>query len=225
MIICPVVFSLLLFYDIKWPSLPFLSSRKLLSYFLSGHYIRSLNTPCWTHEASGLLFVHFSPLVCVFFCFFLFFFLLIDKISLYSAVKRLSAQINIFSYSSEMMGDPGLAAHLDLEEMGPLISQEGLEQLQNKYVQSVRVRLPFVVDRKHEVTTKHLRNAGLYGWSPSVNSLVEKPLGMDAEGAGGWTDGLAKGSGAWYWPRGLLPYQPSYNHHSGQCRVSSNYTY
>ncbi|XP_072520040.1 exocyst complex component 3-like protein isoform X1 [Salminus brasiliensis] len=40
--------------------------------------------------------------------------------------------------SSEMMGDPALAAYLDLEELGPLISQEGLEQLQNKYVQSVR---------------------------------------------------------------------------------------
>uniref|UniRef100_W5L090 Exocyst complex component 3-like 1 n=1 Tax=Astyanax mexicanus TaxID=7994 RepID=W5L090_ASTMX len=40
--------------------------------------------------------------------------------------------------SSEMMGDPALAAVLDLEELGPLISQEGLEQLQNKYVQSVR---------------------------------------------------------------------------------------
>lgn len=48
-----------------------------------------------------------------------------------------------------MMGDPGLAAHLDVEEMGPLISQDGLEQLQNKYVQCVRVRLPFVVDGKY----------------------------------------------------------------------------
>ncbi|XP_036423986.1 exocyst complex component 3-like protein [Colossoma macropomum] len=40
--------------------------------------------------------------------------------------------------SSEMMGDPALAAYLDQDELGPLISQEGLEQLQNKYVQSVR---------------------------------------------------------------------------------------
>ncbi|KAL7862659.1 hypothetical protein SRHO_G00116430 [Serrasalmus rhombeus] len=40
--------------------------------------------------------------------------------------------------SSEMMGDPALSAYLDQDELGPLISQEGLEQLQNKYVQSVR---------------------------------------------------------------------------------------
>lgn len=57
--------------------------------------------------------------------------------------------LNIFSYSSEMMGDPGLATHLDLAELGPLISQEGLEQLQNKYVQCVRVSLPFVMDGKY----------------------------------------------------------------------------
>lgn len=42
--------------------------------------------------------------------------------------------------SSEMMGEPALVAELDIEDMGPLISQEGLEQLQNKYVQKVRVR-------------------------------------------------------------------------------------
>lgn len=54
----------------------------------------------------------------------------------------------IFSYSSEMMGEPGLATHLDLDELGPLISQDGLEQLHNKYVQCVRVRLVFVVDGK-----------------------------------------------------------------------------
>ncbi|XP_062856212.1 exocyst complex component 3-like protein [Trichomycterus rosablanca] len=40
--------------------------------------------------------------------------------------------------SLEMMGEPSLAAHLDLDELGPLISQEGLDQLQNKYVQCVR---------------------------------------------------------------------------------------
>lgn len=45
------------------------------------------------------------------------------------------------SLSSEMMGEPALVAELDIEEMGPLISQEGLEQLQNKYVQKVRVRV------------------------------------------------------------------------------------
>lgn len=64
-----------------------------------------------------------------------------------------------------MMGDTSLAAHLHPEEMGPLISQEGLEQLQNKYVQCVRVRLPFVLDGKYYVTTyvKHPRNVGLCG--------------------------------------------------------------
>uniref|UniRef100_A0A8C2G2Z6 Exocyst complex component 3-like protein n=1 Tax=Cyprinus carpio TaxID=7962 RepID=A0A8C2G2Z6_CYPCA len=40
--------------------------------------------------------------------------------------------------SSEMMGEPALVAELDIEDLGPLISQEGLEQLQNKYVQKVR---------------------------------------------------------------------------------------
>ncbi len=38
-----------------------------------------------------------------------------------------------------MMGEPALVAELN-SDMGPLISQEGLEQLQNKYVQKVRVR-------------------------------------------------------------------------------------
>lgn len=47
----------------------------------------------------------------------------------------------MYSLSSEMMGEPALVAELDIEEMGPLISQEGLEQLQNKYVQKVRVRV------------------------------------------------------------------------------------
>lgn len=39
-----------------------------------------------------------------------------------------------------MMGHPDLVAEMKQEELGPLITQEGLEQLQNKYVQSVRVR-------------------------------------------------------------------------------------
>lgn len=42
------------------------------------------------------------------------------------------------SLSSEMMGEPALLAELEIENLGPLISQEGLEQLQNKYVQKVR---------------------------------------------------------------------------------------
>ncbi|XP_076878321.1 exocyst complex component 3-like protein isoform X2 [Brachyhypopomus gauderio] len=45
--------------------------------------------------------------------------------------------LHVYS-SSEMMGDPSLAAYLVLDDLGPLISQEGVEQLQNKYVQSVR---------------------------------------------------------------------------------------
>ncbi|TRY75974.1 hypothetical protein DNTS_010882 [Danionella cerebrum] len=40
--------------------------------------------------------------------------------------------------SPEMMGEPALVAELDIENLGPLISQEGLELLQNKYVQKVR---------------------------------------------------------------------------------------
>ncbi|XP_012677756.2 exocyst complex component 3-like protein [Clupea harengus] len=40
--------------------------------------------------------------------------------------------------SAEMMGQPDLVPELKQGELGPLITQEGLEQLQNKYVQSVR---------------------------------------------------------------------------------------
>ncbi|KAM7396310.1 hypothetical protein PAMP_019359 [Pampus punctatissimus] len=40
--------------------------------------------------------------------------------------------------SSDMMGHPELVTEMKKEELGPLISTEGLEQLQNKYVQSVR---------------------------------------------------------------------------------------
>uniref|UniRef100_A0A8C9SLL0 Exocyst complex component 3-like 1 n=1 Tax=Scleropages formosus TaxID=113540 RepID=A0A8C9SLL0_SCLFO len=40
--------------------------------------------------------------------------------------------------SPEMMGHSDLVSEFDPEELGPLISQEALEQLQNKYVQSVR---------------------------------------------------------------------------------------
>ncbi|XP_041967167.1 exocyst complex component 3-like protein [Alosa sapidissima] len=45
--------------------------------------------------------------------------------------------LHIYS-SVEMMGQPDLVAEMAQEELGPLITQEGLEQLQNKYVQSVR---------------------------------------------------------------------------------------
>lgn len=40
--------------------------------------------------------------------------------------------------SPDMMGHPELVAEMEKEDLGPLISAEGLEQLQNKYVQSVR---------------------------------------------------------------------------------------
>uniref|UniRef100_A0A3P8URZ3 Exocyst complex component 3-like 1 n=1 Tax=Cynoglossus semilaevis TaxID=244447 RepID=A0A3P8URZ3_CYNSE len=40
--------------------------------------------------------------------------------------------------SADMMGQPELVAELEKEELGPLISTEGLEKLQGKYVQSVR---------------------------------------------------------------------------------------
>ncbi|XP_029010640.1 exocyst complex component 3-like protein isoform X2 [Betta splendens] len=40
--------------------------------------------------------------------------------------------------SPDMMGDPELVTDLEKEELGPLISTEGVEQLQKKYVQSVR---------------------------------------------------------------------------------------
>uniref|UniRef100_A0A3Q1B094 Exocyst complex component 3-like 1 n=1 Tax=Amphiprion ocellaris TaxID=80972 RepID=A0A3Q1B094_AMPOC len=40
--------------------------------------------------------------------------------------------------SPDMMGHPELVAEMEREDLGPLISSEGLELLQNKYVQSVR---------------------------------------------------------------------------------------
>ncbi|KAJ8252175.1 hypothetical protein COCON_G00214870 [Conger conger] len=40
--------------------------------------------------------------------------------------------------SSEMLGDPELVSVISPAELGPLISQEALDQLQNKYVHSVR---------------------------------------------------------------------------------------
>ncbi|KAM6937790.1 exocyst complex component 3-like protein [Xenentodon cancila] len=40
--------------------------------------------------------------------------------------------------SPDMMGHPELAAEMQKAELGPLISTDGLEQLQSKYVQSVR---------------------------------------------------------------------------------------
>ncbi|XP_029910573.1 exocyst complex component 3-like protein [Myripristis murdjan] len=40
--------------------------------------------------------------------------------------------------SPDMMGHPELVVEMQREELGPLISFEGLDQLQNKYVQSVR---------------------------------------------------------------------------------------
>lgn len=40
-----------------------------------------------------------------------------------------------------MMGHPELLKEVKKEDLGPLISPEGLEQLQNKYVHSVRVSI------------------------------------------------------------------------------------
>ncbi|KAL2093483.1 hypothetical protein ACEWY4_010795 [Coilia grayii] len=45
--------------------------------------------------------------------------------------------LHIYS-SADMMGHPDLVAERAEEDLGPLITQEGLEQLQNKYVQSVQ---------------------------------------------------------------------------------------
>lgn len=44
--------------------------------------------------------------------------------------------------SPDMMGHPELVKQVEREELGPLISPEGLEHLQSKYVQSVRVSMP-----------------------------------------------------------------------------------
>lgn len=45
--------------------------------------------------------------------------------------------------SPDMMGHPELVKQVEREELGPLISPEGLEHLQSKYVQSVRVSTPY----------------------------------------------------------------------------------
>lgn len=42
------------------------------------------------------------------------------------------------------MGHPELFKEVNKEDLGPLISPEGLEQLQNKYVHSVRVSRPYL---------------------------------------------------------------------------------
>lgn len=47
-----------------------------------------------------------------------------------------------------MMGDPELVAEMQDLELGPLVSAGGLEQLQNKYVQSVRVSSPLLLYAK-----------------------------------------------------------------------------
>lgn len=53
-----------------------------------------------------------------------------------------SLSVTVLLCSPDMMGHPELVAEMEKEELGPLISAEGLEQLQNKYVQSVRVSAP-----------------------------------------------------------------------------------
>lgn len=58
-----------------------------------------------------------------------------------------------------MMGEPELVAEMEKEELGTLISSEGLEQLQNKYVQSVRVRVHSVQAEISTVCTNHVQSA------------------------------------------------------------------
>ncbi len=73
--------------------------------------------------------------------------------------------------SPDMMGHPEVVTEMEKEELGPLISTEGLEQLQNKYVQSVRVSRPqkllvfFKIDKLWPVSwwTEAFENPELFG--------------------------------------------------------------
>ncbi|XP_036391446.1 exocyst complex component 3-like protein [Megalops cyprinoides] len=53
--------------------------------------------------------------------------------------------------SPEMMGDPALAAEVSPDELGPLLPPETLEQLQDRYVQSVRSSLSEWMQKALEV--------------------------------------------------------------------------
>ena len=67
------------------------------------------------------------------------------------------------------MGQPDLVPELKQGELGPLITQEGLEQLQNKYVQSVRVRPLNSVSSRQLVSEADL--ALVWPWSGSGLAL------------------------------------------------------
>ncbi|KAJ3596640.1 hypothetical protein NHX12_003044 [Muraenolepis orangiensis] len=53
--------------------------------------------------------------------------------------------------SPDMMGEAELVAEMERQELGPLISLEGVEQLENKYVQSVRKRVSEWMQKALEV--------------------------------------------------------------------------
>ncbi|MBN3288102.1 EX3L1 protein, partial [Polyodon spathula] len=54
-------------------------------------------------------------------------------------------------HSPEMMGHPDLCSEVNLEELGPLISQETLDQMQNKYVNTVRASVSEWMQKALEV--------------------------------------------------------------------------
>ncbi|XP_033897405.3 exocyst complex component 3-like protein isoform X1 [Acipenser ruthenus] len=54
-------------------------------------------------------------------------------------------------HSPEMMGHPDLCSDEDFEELGPLISQDALEQMQNKYVNTVRASVSEWMQKALEV--------------------------------------------------------------------------
>lgn len=58
--------------------------------------------------------------------------------------RREKLSVMVCSGSPDMMGHPELVTDTERAELGPLISTEGLEHLQGKYVQSVRVSPPDV---------------------------------------------------------------------------------
>lgn len=98
-----------------------------------------------------------------------------------------------------MMGHPELVAEMEREELGPLISTEGLEQLQNKYVQSVRVSRPQTSqsEEKNETQT-------CFRTEPlrlhHVVAVTEECVRVDAQSSTGGAAGLAARPGAGYRP-------------------------
>ncbi|KAG7281545.1 hypothetical protein CRUP_007579 [Coryphaenoides rupestris] len=67
--------------------------------------------------------------------------------------------------SPDMMGEPELVAEMERQQLGPLISLEALDQLQKKYVQSVRKRVSEWMHKALEMLEENVRVALMIGES------------------------------------------------------------